>query len=164
MSFLLYLTPRTWSQSINLYPSLKDTSREGWRRINAICAPHADCDLLLPSGAKVRDFTIDISIGEGQLPDSDVKRFARNAIGGLSFGDFMHGYFYLPAKMYSAAWDQIRDGTAHCEIDLSIEPVHYDGADWTTEEIVSITSASLTFRRKPPPADQKAQTKRWFSG
>jgi hypothetical protein len=111
----------------------------------------------------VRDFTIDISIGEGQPPDSEVKRFARNAIGGLYFGeDFMHGYFYLPEKMYSAAWDQIRDGTADCEIDLSIEPVHYDGADWTTEKRVSITSASLKFRRKPP-VDQKAGKKSWFS-
>ncbi len=162
---VLDLKPLSWCQSIGQNGRLSD----GDTSIRVTCTPATSCDLQLSTGAKLRDFLIPIAILEGQLPNDERSTFENDtAIGGLWIVEeqrFVHGWFYLKSRSFSALWNEVRDGKADCRISLMISRAHLGGSPpynrvWKDNPL-PIVSVSLDFDRKLP-ADKKVRRSSWF--
>jgi hypothetical protein len=165
---ILHLNPLIWTQEIRHYPNNDGIGDDEGGYLTTTCVPHARCDLRLRNGANLRDFEIELSILRGEI-DSDRRlefRLLEDAIGGIYFivdQNFVHGWFHLRPKNYTALWDQVLDGRYEdCALFLGVEPVEDD----ICGNPLSIVSASLRFQRKPiadKSADQQASRKGLFA-
>jgi hypothetical protein len=165
----IYLKPLTWSQSISHYPNRDPSKKREGTGLSVVVRPTPDCDVLLSNGAKLRDFTISLSIVQGVFPADEHQKanFAKEAIGGLWFieeQDFLHGWFFFKPDNYAAVWDQVREGRyVDSLITLGVEPVQDDDV-WKGNPL-SIVTADLRFDRRPIAAadQQKAPRKSFFA-
>jgi hypothetical protein len=163
------LKPLTWTQSIRQYPSTNSSKNVEEPLLSTSCSPEANCDLLLSNGAKLRDFTIQLSIMPGAVSVDDAQRnkFKSDAIGGFWFiqeQGFVHGWFYFKRENFGFVWDQVRTGEYfRCTISLGVDPIQDD--DRWRDNPLSIVSASIDFARQSPDkiVDQQPARRGLFS-
>ena len=157
MHSYIYLKPLTWTQEIRYYSHLGND--EGGN-LSADCAPSADCDLMLRDGVKLRDFQIiPISFLQEKLEEPKLEAEAIGELWSDEGQTSVNGWLHFEPKNYSALWDQVRTGNyASCQICLG---VHRPDDIWK-ENPLSITSASVTFARKPD-TDERLPRKGFFS-
>jgi hypothetical protein len=109
------LTPAEWTQEIR--SSLK--IEHSGRHLRAICKAAYD-ELMLSNGSNLRDFSLHLSLLEGEPTAANGSPLERG-IGQLfclnsKASDvppndlFFHGWYFLTPDSYSAVWDQVLDG------------------------------------------------------
>ncbi len=153
-SILIYLRPLVWTQELRSYPD--DLSI-----LRAVSVPHPNCDLILSDGTELKKHEISTGILSGELTAQRCLEFKLDskAIGGLWFtGGKVHGWFYFGSKTFGAVWDQVRTGDyVDCTICLEAGPVQDDA--WKSG-VLSITSASVDFRRRPYELEERGPHQR----
>lgn len=162
LSFLC-LQPNSWRQAVMCYPRQDLGNNGDALKVSMYCTPTNTCEILLRNGAKLRDYSIHLSILKGQLPPGEVPKLKPKALGGLWYvenQDFVHGFFCLRPQHFDAAWDQITHaGSSTTLIDLGVDPIEEDS--WR-ENPLSIVSAEISFTRMPVAINNQATPPKTF--
>ena len=147
------LEPISWSQQIRSSPGNDWIGDDEGGYLVATCRAKADCELMLPNKAMLRDFEIPISVSCGRNLERKRQHFklTNDAIGFLGFGGNnvsgfeVSGSFDLNDENFTALWDQVLNGKyTSCQFILGVLPVQDDV--WTADTL-SILSASIDIHR-----------------
>ena len=90
----IYLEATSWSQQIRWYPNNDWIGDDEGGYLVATCRAKADCELMLPNKAMLRDFEIPISVSRGRNLEKKRQQMelAKDAIGFLSYSEnYVHG-------------------------------------------------------------------------
>ena len=157
----VWLRPTQWFQSISENSSIKVQGR----RLTVNCKPESDHDLEIGDRKRIHDFSVHLTILEGEPSTADSERLKRG-IGKFAFhGEqssdqgtieaSISGWFFAKSEHYEEIWKQVCQANyAECRITLEVGPVAHKGFgsawDVKTSNVIFISSYSVDFIREPP--------------